>query len=66
MSQSTMPEVMTADEVAAFLRLDRKTIYGAAAAGKIPSRRVGRRLLFSRRALEAWLQAEQARVGEAV
>ena len=49
------PEVMTVREVAAFLRLDRKTVYDAAARGELPARRVGRRLVVSRAALVAWL-----------
>lgn len=49
------PEVMTVREVAALLRLNRKTIYDAAARGELPSRRVGRRVLISRAALVAWL-----------
>jgi excisionase family DNA binding protein len=50
-------EVMNADEVAAFLRVDRKTVYDYAARGELPFRRLGRRLLFSRSALVAWLGA---------
>lgn len=49
------PDVMTVREVAAFLRLDRKTIYDAATRGELPARRVGRRVLVSRAALVAWL-----------
>lgn len=49
------PEVMTVREVGAFLRLDRKTVYDAAARGELPARRVGRRVLISRAALDAWL-----------
>ena len=48
-------EVMEADEVATFLGLDRKTVYDYAARGAIPCRRLGKRLLFSRRALVVWL-----------
>jgi len=48
-------DVLTADEVARFLRLDRKTVYEAAATGRIPARRIGRRFLFYRPALVAWL-----------
>jgi excisionase family DNA binding protein len=48
-------EVLTADEVAAWLRVDRKTVYDAAGRGKIPHRRLGKRLLFSRAALVDWL-----------
>jgi excisionase family DNA binding protein len=50
-------EVMNAEEVAAFLRVDRKTVYDYAARGEIPFRRLGRRLLFSRSALVSWLGA---------
>ena len=55
---TTAPDVMTTSEVATFLRLDRKTVYLAAARGEIPCRRIGRRILFSRRALVAWLEAQ--------
>lgn len=50
-------QVMTADEVAVFLRLDRKTVYDYAARGEIPCQRLGKRLLFSRAAIELWLGA---------
>ena len=50
-----LPDVMTVREVAAFLRLDRKTVYDAATRGELPARRVGRRVLISRAALVAWL-----------
>ena len=48
-------EGMTADEVARFLGLDRKTVYDYANRGVIPHRKLGRRLLFSRSVLVAWL-----------
>jgi excisionase family DNA binding protein len=49
------PEVMDADEVAAFLGVDRNTVYDYAGRGEIPHRRLGKRLLFSRSAIVAWL-----------
>lgn len=55
---SNEPEVMTSDEVAAFLRVDRKTVFEYAARGVIPHRRLGKRLLFSRSALVAWLSCK--------
>jgi excisionase family DNA binding protein len=48
-------DVLTANEVADFLRLDRKTVYDYAGRGVIPCQRIGKRLLFSRAALELWL-----------
>jgi predicted DNA-binding transcriptional regulator AlpA len=55
------PELMNADEVAAWLRKSRKAIYEMRARGQLPPPiRVGRRLLWSREALGTWL--EQKRV----
>jgi excisionase family DNA binding protein len=58
-------DVMTADEVAAWLRVDRKTVYDAAGRGEIPHRRLGKRLLFHRSALVAWLTCRTASEGAA-
>ena len=49
-------QVLTAREAAGLLRLSRDSLYAAANRGDIPHRRVGRRMLFSRVALLAWLQ----------
>lgn len=49
------PDLLSGPDAAGLLGLDRKTLYAGAARGEIPHRRVGRRFLFSRRALEAWL-----------
>ena len=49
------PEVMNAEGAAAFLGVDRKTIYDYANRGEIPHQRLGKRLLFSRDALRQWL-----------
>ena len=50
-------DVMTADEVAAFLGVDRNTVYDYAARGVIPHQRLGKRILFRRGALVSWLDA---------
>ncbi len=49
------PDVLNADEVAAFLRCNRKTVYEAVARRQIPHQKLGRRVLFSRAALLEWL-----------
>jgi excisionase family DNA binding protein len=49
-------EILTADEVAKMLRVDRKTVYEAAQRGELPHRRLGRRLLFERGAVLRWLR----------
>ncbi len=48
-------DVMTADEVAAFLGVDRNTVYDYAGRGVIPHQRLGKRILFRRGALVQWL-----------
>jgi excisionase family DNA binding protein len=46
---------MTAKELASWLRVNRKTVYEYAGRNVIPCRRLGRRLVFSRVAVAAWL-----------
>jgi excisionase family DNA binding protein len=53
---SAMRDAMSADEVAAFLSVDRKTVYAAVVRNDIPHRRLGKRILFSRAALALWLR----------
>lgn len=55
-----MHDVMTTDEVADLLRVDRKTVYDMAKRQKIPHRRVGRLIRFSRAAVLAWLEQRSA------
>ena len=54
-------QVMTAKEVAALLRVNIKTVYAAAANRELPCQRIGRRVLFHRPAIVAWL-GQQGRV----
>ncbi|MCR9161692.1 MAG: helix-turn-helix domain-containing protein [Nannocystaceae bacterium] len=43
-----LPTVLTAAEVAKFLRVSRKTVYDAVATGDLPGFRIGNRLRFHR------------------
>ncbi len=52
------PDILDAVEVAAMLGLDRKTVYESASRNEIPHRRIGRRLLFYRPAVVAWLSTQ--------
>jgi excisionase family DNA binding protein len=49
--------VLTADEAAAFLGVDRNTVYDYAGRGVIPHQRLRKRLIFRRGALAAWLDS---------
>ena len=57
----TLPDVLTADDLALLLRVDRKTVYEAARRGQIPgARRVGARVLrWSRDVVLEWLRSGQ-------
>jgi len=50
------PDLLTADEVAALLRTTRTAIYVMVSRQQLPGVvRIGRRVLFRRREIEAWL-----------
>jgi excisionase family DNA binding protein len=48
-------EVLDIDEAAALLRISRDTLYAEVAANRIPHRRLGKLIRFSRTALVRWL-----------
>ncbi len=54
-----LPPVLTVDEVAEFLRLNRKTVFASIAAGKMPGRKVGRRIVVLRDALLQWMRSNE-------
>jgi len=55
-----LPQVLTADELAALLRVNRKTIYAGFRTGEIPGgRRIGGTIRFSRDAVLRWLAEGQ-------
>lgn len=57
-------DVLGAEEVAALFGLDRKTVYAAVRRREIPYKRLGRKLLFSRRALLDWWSSQGRVVSE--
>ena len=55
-----LPPVLTVEEVADLMRIDRKTAYAAIAEGDVPGvRRVGRCIRVSRDVLLQWLAGGQ-------
>ena len=57
MNQCDSP-VMTVDEVAAYLRIPRASVYKLAQKGKIPGQKVGRHWRFRRETIDQWLSKE--------
>jgi excisionase family DNA binding protein len=56
-------EVLTVDEVAELLRVNRKTVYAAIKLGEIPgARRIGGAIRLHRTTVLTWLAAGQGRV----
>jgi excisionase family DNA binding protein len=54
-----VPGVLSVDELARFLRVNRKTIYEAIARGEIPgARRIGRTYRIDRQAVLDWLKGQ--------
>lgn len=57
----TSDRMLTASEAAKLLGVSKWTLYAAANRHEVPHRRLGRRMLFSRRALMLWLQGASPR-----
>jgi len=53
-----VPDVLTLNEVAEYLRIPRSTAYKLAQEGKIPGQKVGRHWRFHRTVVERWLGNE--------
>ena len=52
---------MTAVELSDYLRITRSTLYRLLKAKKIPSFRIGSEHRFSRRSIDEWLRAQEAK-----
>jgi excisionase family DNA binding protein len=61
----TDPDVLTADEAHKLLRIGRDKLYAEVARNRIPHRRIGRAIRFSRAALMRWLAGQEASDGSA-
>lgn len=60
-TQGYFSQVLTVEEVAALLRVNRKTVYDLFNKGELPGgRRVGRCIRFSRDAVVMWLAGNHA------
>ena len=55
-------EIFTLDEVAAYLKVGRRTVYRLAAAKKIPAFKVGGTWRFSRPEIDQWIKRQISEV----
>lgn len=51
-------QVMTIDELAAYLKVAKSTLYKLAQEGKVPGQKVGKHWRFSRQAIDDWLRSQ--------
>lgn len=58
--QRIISEVLTIDELAAYLKISKSTLYKLAREGKVPSNKVGRHWRFQKRSIDRWLERERA------
>jgi excisionase family DNA binding protein len=63
MSQTmTIPDVLTLEEVADYLRLPKETVERQASRGEIPGRRIEDTWRFLKAAINDWLRSQDSRV----
>jgi excisionase family DNA binding protein len=61
MDQAAIPDILTLEEAAAYLRLPAETIARQAAHGQIPGRRIEDTWRFLKAAIDDWLRSQDAR-----
>ena len=58
----TTGDVLTIEELSAYLKIPKSTLYKLVREGKIPSQKIGRHWRFRKAAIDLWL--EEARTSE--
>jgi excisionase family DNA binding protein len=58
--KTAISEVMTIEELAAYLKIPKSTLYKLAREGKVPSNKIGRHWRFQKRSIDRWLERERA------
>ena len=53
------PRVMTIDELAAYLKVAKSTLYKLAQTGKVPGQKVGKHWRFHRDVIDRWLASRR-------
>lgn len=56
---SLLAELLTVEEIAAYMRLPHSTVYKLAQEGKLPGFKVGRHWRFRREAVLQWIQEQE-------
>lgn len=59
MTNPSIDQVMTLDELALYLKIPKSTLYKLVQEGRIPGQKLGKQWRFGRAAIDRWLEAEQ-------
>lgn len=62
--QTNTNEVMTIDELAAYVKVSKSTLYKLVQNGKVPGQKIGKHWRFRREAIDRWLDAESVEAQE--
>ena len=62
MNKADSSGIMSIDELAAYLKISKSTLYKLSQQGKIPSQKVGRHWRFRKEAIDRWLDETRAGV----
>ena len=57
-------DILTLDEVAAYLKAGKRTVYRLAASGKLPAFKLGGTWRFSRADIDSWIRQQAIQVRE--
>lgn len=55
---------MTLDELAAYLKIPKSTLYKLVQEGRLPGQKLGKQWRFGKSAIDRWLDSEQETKGE--
>jgi excisionase family DNA binding protein len=64
MSEKGQHAVLTIDDLAAYLKISKSTLYKLAQEGKLPGQKVGRHWRFHRPTIDEWLQKSNISSGK--
>ena len=56
----TLGDVLTIEELSAYLKISKSTLYKLVREGKIPSQKIGRHWRFRKEAIDRWLEETRA------
>lgn len=63
-NEAESTKILTASEVADWLRIPKSTVYKLVQEGQIPGKKIGRHWRFDRATVQDWLNAEGGQSGE--